>query len=301
MAQNQLLALSKRAFYLPGAVNVGVVVTGDGTCVLIDSGADRDHGKKLLKACRAQGLTPQAIINTHSHADHYGGNGYLQAELQIPAYCPIFEESVLSYPLWEPIYLYGGVRPPKTLQNKWLLGEAGPSKILHEPGFKLIGGADLELIETSGHAHMMFSVICGDVLFASDAVFGPDILTKYPLPFGVDIKRQREAANRLLEVPNIGTVLPGHGQPTTDLVALVAANLAAFERASQAVYAACSEAATLPEVLARVCAMLDISMTDWTRYHLNQTTVLAYLTELLEMGKINGEVIENRLIWSQIA
>jgi glyoxylase-like metal-dependent hydrolase (beta-lactamase superfamily II) len=300
MAQTQLVALSERTFYLPGAVNVGVVVTGDGTCVLIDSGADRDHGKKILKACHKQGLVPQAIINTHAHADHYGGNGYLQEQLQIPAYCPIFEESILSYPLWEPIYLYGGARPPKSLQNKWLLGEPGPSAVLNEAGFKLIAGADLELIETSGHAHMMFSVVHDDILFASDAVFGPDILAKYPLAFGVDIKRQREAAIRLLEVPNVRLVLPGHGVPTNDVAALVASNLAAFERASAAVYTACAEPTTLPEILARVCAMLDISMSDWTRYHLNQTTVLAYLTELLEMGRVNGEMIENRLIWSQV-
>jgi glyoxylase-like metal-dependent hydrolase (beta-lactamase superfamily II) len=42
--------------------------------VLIDAGQDRDQAKRLLRACEAAGLTPCAIINTHAHADHFGGN-----------------------------------------------------------------------------------------------------------------------------------------------------------------------------------------------------------------------------------
>jgi glyoxylase-like metal-dependent hydrolase (beta-lactamase superfamily II) len=300
MAEIALVQLQENAFYLPGAVNVGVIVTPDGGALVVDSGSDKDHGKRILKACRAAGLEPRAIINTHSHADHYGGNAYLQAELGIPAYCPIFEEAILKYPILEPIYLYSGARPPKALQSKWLMAQASGTKILNQPGTKTIAGVELELIETSGHAHMMFSVSFGDVLYASDAVFGPTLLGKYPLQFAVDIVRQREAIEAVelyARASGVRVVLPGHGDPTHDVSGLCRANLMAIERASNAVLAACHEAGTLPEILARVCAMLEIEMTDLARYHLNQTTVLAHLTALLEHEAVEYQIAHNTLSW----
>jgi glyoxylase-like metal-dependent hydrolase (beta-lactamase superfamily II) len=298
--QPALVPLGERLFYLPGAVNVGVIALAAGGCLLIDSGADRDHAKRLLKACRNAGLEPRAIINTHAHADHHGGNEYLQEVLEIPCYAPIFEESVLRYPIWEPMYLYGGVRPPKVLQNKWLLAAPSSPKILAQAGPVRILDQDMVLLDTSGHASIMFSVLVEDVLFASDAVFGRDVLAKYPLPFAVDIAEQRRAMHAVGNVAGVRLVLPGHGPVCTDVAELVEINLAAIARASQVVLTACALPGTLPDIVARVCAMLEIIMTDWTRYHLNQTTVLAYLTELLEDGLVTGEVIENRLLWRAV-
>ena len=300
MASPELVALSDGIHYLPGAVNVGVIDDRAGGCVLIDSGADKDHAKRLLKACRAALLEPVAIVNTHTHADHYGGNAYLQEALGIPAYSPIFEEATLRYPILEPIGLWSGARPPVALQNKWLLAPASGTKILNEAGLREIAGVALELIDVSGHAHIQFAVRVRDVLFASDAVFGASILQKYPLQFMVDVQHVREAIEAVRS-STARVTLPGHGEPTSDVATLCDANLAALERASNAVLLACGEAATLPEVLERVCAMLEVTIEDLTRYVLNQTAVLAHLTDLEEHGLVRLEVIRNRLVWTSIA
>lgn len=296
MPEAFLVPLGPGAYYLPGSVNVGVLQTPDGGALLVDSGADKEHARRLLRACRAAGLEPRAIMNTHSHADHYGGNAHLQATLGIPAYAPPLEEAVMRYPLLEPVYLYSGARPPKALQSRWLMGPPSEARVLGEPGRVKIAGLTLTLLDTGGHAHRHFSVLAGDVLLASDAVFGPALLEKYPLQFGVDIARQRESV-ALVGIQEARVVLPGHGEPTADLASLAAANLAALERASAAVRAACDPPATLPEVLWRVCEALGVEMTDLARYHLNQTTVLAHLTELLEGDRVGAEVRENRLLW----
>ncbi len=299
MASAQLVTLSTGIHYLPGAVNVGVVGTGSGGCVLIDSGADKDHAKRILKACRAAHLEPVAIVNTHSHADHYGGNAYLQEALGIPAYSPIFEEAILRYPILEPITLWNGARPPVALQNKWLLAPASGTKILNEAGLREIAGVALELLDVSGHAHIQFAVRVRDVLFATDAVFGAVILQKYPLQFMVDVQHVREAIETVRS-NKARVVVPGHGEPTGDVDNLCDANLAALERASSAVLIACGEAATLPEVLERVCAMLEVTITDLTRYVLNQTAVLAHLTDLEERGLVQLKLTRNRLLWTAV-
>jgi glyoxylase-like metal-dependent hydrolase (beta-lactamase superfamily II) len=300
MSQIELIELAPKTFYVPGAVNVGVLETPDGGALLIDSGSDKDHAKKILKACRAKNLEPRAILNTHSHADHYGGNAHLQETVGIPAYAPIFEEAIIKYPILEPMYLYSGVRPPKSLQNKWLMGSPSGTKILNEPGFKTISDLELELIDVGGHAAQMFAVKYGDVLFATDAVFGLPTLEKHPLQFAVDIARQRESVN-VIRDSGARVLLPGHGEPTTDFSGICNANLKALERANRAVFAACQNPSTLPEILARVCATFQISMTSLSSYVLNQTAVLAHLVELEERELVRQEILENVLVWKVLS
>lgn len=295
-----LVQLSERTFYFPSGVNCGVIATSDGGCILIDTGGSEDHAKKLLKACRAAKLEPKAIVNTHSHADHHGGNAYLYKTLELPIYAPIFEESILRYPILEPIYLWSGARAHKSLENRFLLAQPSPAKVLNEAGKRSIAGVELEFLEVSGHAHIQFALLFEGVLFAADAVFGQAVLAKHPLSFMVDTHLAREA---ILTVQNCGAavVLPGHGDPTTDIATLCAANLAALARASQAVLSACFEPASTPEVLERVCAMLEIEMPDLTRYVLNQTAVLAHLTDLEEQGLLQHQVVSNKLLWQAVA
>ena len=299
MALNELIELAPKTYFFPGAVNVGVLETPDGGALLIDSGSDKDHAKKLLKACRAKNLEPRAILNTHSHADHYGGNAYLQETLQIPAYAPIFEEAIIKYPILEPMYLYGGVRPPKSLQNKWLMGSPSGTKILNTPGTINICDLELELIEVGGHASIMYAIKFGDVLFASDAVFGQAILEKHSLQFAVDIARQRESVNVIRDA-GARVVLPGHGNPTEDIETLCKANLQAIERANRAVFAAVG-GNSLAEILEKVCNIFELSMTTLVSYVLNQTAVLAHLVELEERELIRQEIVQNKLIWKVLS
>jgi glyoxylase-like metal-dependent hydrolase (beta-lactamase superfamily II) len=291
--------LAKGVYYLAGGVNCGILETPDLGCVFIDTGNSEDSGKKLLKAARAANLEPRAIINTHSHADHYGGNAYLVKQLGIPVYAPIFEEAILQYPILEPIYLWNGARAPKELHNKFLLSAPSPAKVLNEAGKRKIAGLEIELLEVSGHAHIQFAVLAGEVLFAADAVFGENILEKHPLAFMVDIQNAREAIETVRNC-SAKIILPGHGEPTTEINALCDANLAALERANQAVLIACQGGGTTPEILARVCAMLEITMTDLTHYVLNQTAVIAHLTDLEEHGLIRRNIVQNTLIWQAI-
>ena len=308
MPDPTLIELAPGIHYLPGAVNVGVLGLPDGGSLLIDSGSDKDHAKRILKACRANSpesnrLEPRAILNTHSHADHYGGNAHLQETLQIPAYAPIFEEAIIRYPILEPIYLWGGARPPKALQNKFLMGGASGTKILNEPGPKEIMGLELDLLDVAGHAHQQFAVRCRDVLFAADAVFGPSILEKHALPFTVDVAHQREAIDALeiyARANQVRLVVPGHGDPTEDISGLCAANLTALERAENAVLTACTQAGTLPDILEKTCNALGLEMKNLGSYVLNQTAVLAFLTDLEEREMIVSSIAGNQLTWRAV-
>lgn len=288
--------LSERVYYLPGGVNCALVKADD-AAVLVDTGQDKSYGRDLRKACESLGLSPVAILNTHSHADHYGGNDYLLRQFDIPVYAPPFEASILQSPYLEPVYLFNGAKPLPELLSKWLL--AKPSKVDHllEPGTLSLRGVGLTILETPGHAHRHVSILVDDVLIAADALFGAAVLDKYPLPFGQDIAKQIESAARLREV-EAKILLPGHGNPTEEIADLVKRNLEAFERAAEHVERACEGGAT-EDVLQRVCSSLAIEMTDLPRYYLNLCVVSAYLSYLRDEGRVALELVDNRPSWQK--
>jgi glyoxylase-like metal-dependent hydrolase (beta-lactamase superfamily II) len=296
---DKLQQLSNQIFYLAGGVNCAIIKSQDNKAILVDTGQDKDYGRDIKKACESLNLTPAIIINTHSHADHYGGNDYLLRQYpSIPVYAPTFESAILQTPYLEPIYLFNGAKPLNELMSKWLLAKPSKVDVELKAGELELHGVNLEIIDTSGHAHVQMSVQVDGVLIAADAVFGSSVLEKYPLPFGQDIGNQIKSAEKLKDL-HIKTVLPGHGEPSSDVTLLVEKNLAAFERAASVVEEACANAST-ESVLLAVCKTMNITMTDLPRYYLNLCTVTAYLSYLREVKRIEVRLEDNQVLWSKV-
>lgn len=296
MAQD-LTALSENVYALPGSVNAAIVVGPGREAVIVDTGQDKDAGRRIKKACEALGVTPVAILNTHAHADHYGGNDFLVRNFGLPVYAPPFEASILENPYLEPVYLFNGAKPPRELMSKWLMARASPVTRLLEPGRLKLAGLDLDILDTSGHAHTHYAVKVGDVLIAADAIFGLNVLARYPLPFGQDIGAQRASAKRVAE-SGARVVLPGHGEATEAVHELVGANLEAFAGAAAAIETACTGVGT-ETILKTSAAALGIKMTDLPRYYLNLCVVQAYLVYLREEGRIELTLRDNAVLWEK--
>lgn len=296
MALTEPVQLSERVYYLPGGVNCALVVGTEGRAVVVDSGQDKDYGRALRRACEALGVTPAAIVNTHAHADHFGGNAYLLRRYPLAqVYAPPFEASVIRAPYLEPVYLFHGARPPEELTSKWLQAEASP--VHHEigPGPLELCGVRFEALDTSGHAHRQLALRLDDVLLAADAFFGDSVLAKYALPFGQDIGNQR-AAFEAVRASGARVALPGHGDPSEDVERSLDANLAAVDRAADAVAAACTGVGT-EDVLEGACGALGIEVRDLARYHLDLCTVSAYLSYLRGAGRVEARLQGARLTW----
>ena len=297
-----LLALTPGNFLFPGAVNTLVLSNETGRALIVDTGLDESHARKLLRAMQQSGLTPAAILNTHSHADHHGGNAFILGRFPgLSVYAPPTEAAIIQHPLLEPLYLYGAL-PPRELRSKFLLAPASPAQPL-DAGTHILGGVSVELSNVPGHAVEMFAVRRGGLLYAADALFGPDALAKHPLTFCVDSAAQKASAAGLLalvgvELEKVELTLPGHGDPTPDLRALVQVNLDSLERTTAAVLNACQVgAATTDELLARVCEGLGVQMGNAGAVVLNRSVVAAHLTELLAAGQAELRVGNNRMLF----
>ena len=293
-----LTPLAGDCFYLPGNVNVGVVLNPDGDAILVDSGGDKNYGRTIRRALEAAGRRPIALINTHSHADHYGGNDYLARNLDLPVWAPEVEEAVLRYPYLEPMYLYGGASPLAGLRNKWLEGKPSPVNHVYEvvDGPLEVAGVTVERIVTSGHAVRQVALGVGEVCYAADAFFGAEVLDKYEIPFVHDVAGQIASLERLPTLPYV-IFLPGHGEPTRDIEAAVAANRAAIDQATEWVLRAVAQPATTSEVVHDVTSQLDAPPTALSTYFLMQSCVLAYLSWLTALGEIEPLVEGGALRW----
>ncbi len=68
--------MGERSYYINCPVKMGIYLCEGNEAILIDSGLDKDSGKKILKLLESRGFSLKFIINTHSNADHTGGNRF---------------------------------------------------------------------------------------------------------------------------------------------------------------------------------------------------------------------------------
>ena len=76
----ELVQVSEKCYYINCPAKIGIHVADQDNVYLIDSGNDKDAGRKVRQILEQNGWQLRAILNTHSNADHIGGNRYLQGQ-----------------------------------------------------------------------------------------------------------------------------------------------------------------------------------------------------------------------------
>ena len=100
----ELIQITENSYYIQSPAKIGLVKLNEEEVCLIDSGNDKDAGRKVRKILDANGWKLKAIYNTHSNADHIGGNKYLQGQTG----CKVYAIS-RSTPFWNPRFCTGDI------------------------------------------------------------------------------------------------------------------------------------------------------------------------------------------------
>lgn len=127
----ELIRAGERSYYIDCPAKIGLFEVEGGVC-LVDSGNDKDAGRKVRQILDKNGWKLLAILVTHSNADHIGGCQYLQKQTGCRVFAPGIEAAFTRSPVLESAFLYGGF-PPKPLRHKFLMAQPSPPRTSRPP------------------------------------------------------------------------------------------------------------------------------------------------------------------------
>ena len=104
----ELIQVSPSCYYINCPAKIGVYHAGDNQVYLIDSGSDKEAGRKVRQILDKNNWQLKGILTTHSNADHIGGNHYLQAQTGCRVFSAGIEAAFTAQPILEPAFLFGG-------------------------------------------------------------------------------------------------------------------------------------------------------------------------------------------------
>lgn len=290
----ELIQAAEHTYYIQCPAKMGLWVPDGRNAVLIDSGGDKDAGRKVQRTLEAQGWVLSCILNTHANADHNGGNALLQQRLGAPAYAPGIDAAVTTYPILEPAFLYGGY-PPKPLRNKFLLSQPSRCETLTEETLP----EGLTQLALPGHFFDMCGFGTADgVWFLADCLSGANIVEKYHVNFIYDVAAYLETLDRVCALEG-RLFVPAHAEATEDIRPLAELNRAKVLEIAELVVDLCREPKMFEEVLQGVFAHYRLTM-DFNQYVLVGSTIRSYLAYLLDRGSLTAAFDDNRLLWQSV-
>ncbi len=289
----ELIKLAEGNYYVESPAKIGLVVLGGNDVALIDSGNDKDAGKKIKKILDANGWNLKMILNTHSHADHIGGNQYLQKQTGCKIYAPGIERDFTCHPVLEPSLVYGA-NPIKELRHKFMMAQPSDAQLLSQE----VLPDGMQLILLPGHSFDMVGFRTKeDVVYLADSLSSELTLEKYKVGYIYDVAAYLETLQQLKQM-KAEIFVPSHAMPTKDIAPLAQKNIDTVMEIADTLLEICSVPKTFEEILEEVFRHYGIYMT-FEQHALIGSTIRSYLTWLKEDGKLVAEIEENRMVWKR--
>ena len=289
----ELIRLTDRCGYIQSPAKIGLVRLAEDRVCLIDSGNDKDAGRKVRQLLDANGWRLDAIYDTHSHADHIGGGQYLQKQTGCRIYAPGIECAFTRHPVLEPSLLYGGF-PGRDLRHKFLMAQPSDALPLTED----VLPEGWQLIPLPGHSFDMVGFRTADgVVYLADCLSSRETLEKYRIGFLWDVAAYLDTLERVKTME--GTMfVPAHAPAAESVAELAQVNIDAVMEVAQAILDICREPVCFERVLQGLFRKYALVMT-FEQHALVGSTVRSYLSWLRDAGRLTARLEDDMLLWER--
>lgn len=168
--------------------------------VIIDPGGD---AAKILAAVSREGLSVEAIINTHGHADHVLANVKVQEATGAPLWIHGADADMLGS---------GSRNLSAFLGGATSCGKA--DRLLSDGEILPVGDFSLTVLHTPGHTPGGISLLTGKTVFVGDTLFAESI-GRTDFPGGSYSQLINSIKEKLMVLDDEVKAYPGHGPATT--------------------------------------------------------------------------------------
>lgn len=295
-----LLQARGNSYFFSSRCSIGAYVKNN-QVVLIDSGLDKSTAQAIEKELDRKGLRITAIINTHHHADHCGGNHYFQNKFpHISIIASAWEKSFIEQPLMEALCFCSGAAPFKDAHSKFLKAESSVvTQVIAPYQDQTITFMDepLRIITLPGHTPGMVGVITPDnILYCGDAFFGDDTLEKHGMLFYTNIYDTLQTFKKLEQLSVEGCVFY-HGGFLSDVPDRARRHYAKIEQTAQYILDFIKQQATVADTQVIMYCMQSFGIPDtMMQFLLTRSCVSAYLSYLEQLGQITLMVKQGSLV-----
>ncbi len=286
----ELIKVGEKTYYIKNPTNIGIYKIDNENVYIIDTGNDKEAGKKILKIVQENNWKVKGIINTHSNADHIGGNKVIQDRTDCEILSYNIEKSFTEFPILEPSFLYGGY-PFKDIKNKFLLAKESKVKNIEN---NLPEGLEYFLLK--GHFFDMIGIrTSDDIYFLADALFSEETTTKYHIFFIYDVENYLNTLEQLKLLKG-KLYIPSHCEATDNIDNLIEINKNKINEIANKILNYCENENTFENILKYIFDEYKLTINP-NQYILVGSTIKSYLSYLFDNEKIIYGFKENKMVW----
>ncbi len=287
----ELHQVTKSCYYIQSSVKIGLIKLGGNDVCLIDSGNDKDAGRKVRQILDANGLRLRAIYNTHSNADHIGGNKYLQTQTGCDIFAQGIERDFTVHPVLEPSFLYGGF-PPQSLRHKFLMAQESEADELTQEALP----EGLQILPLPGHFFDMVGFKSADgAVYLSDCLSSKETLEKYQITFVYDVAAYLQTLEMVKTLEG-KVFIPAHAEATGDITPLAQLNIDKVHEIANTILSICANPTTFESILQQLFHAFGLTM-NFEQYVLVGSTVRSYLSWLSDVGRAEYLFEDGQMLW----